>query len=62
MNKPRGYPGLKGNPEESGDHQNANPRVLKVEISRGTLGFRVFEEPLAIPSTYQFESLYLLGV
>ena len=38
------------NPEGSEDLQNENPGVSKVEISRGTPGFRVFEEPLAIPS------------
>ena len=44
---PRGW---KETPEESEDHQNENPGVSKVEISRETPGFRVFEEPLAIPS------------
>ena len=39
------------NPEGSEDLQNENPGVSKVEISRGTLGFRVFEEPLAIPNS-----------
>ena len=38
------------NPEGSEDLQNENPGVSKVEISRGTPGFGVFEEPLAIPS------------
>ena len=41
------------NPEGSEDLQNENPGVSKVEISRGTPGFGVFEEPLAIPSPYQ---------
>ena len=41
------------NPEGSEDLQNENPGVSKVEISRGTPGFGVFEEPLAIPSTNQ---------
>ena len=40
------------NPEGSEDLQNENPGVSKVEISRGTPGFGVFEEPLAIPSLY----------
>ena len=38
------------NPEGSEDLQNENPGVSKVEISRGTPGFGVFEEPLAIPN------------
>ena len=43
------------NPEGSEDLQNENPGVSKVEISRGTPGFGVFEEPLAIPSVpYSF--------
>ena len=49
-NKPRGSSGLKKNPEESEDHQNVNPGVSNVEISRGTPGFGVFEEPLGIPN------------
>ena len=52
--------GWKKNPEESEDHQNANPRVLKVEISRGTPGFGVFEEPLGIPTTYKKYSVLAL--
>ena len=44
---PRGW---KKTPEESEDHQNANAGVSNVEISRGTPGFGVFEEPLGIPS------------
>ena len=40
------------NPEGSEDLQNENPGVSKVEISRGTPGFGVFEEPLAIPNAY----------
>ena len=44
---PRGW---KKNPEESEDHQNENPRVMKVGISRETPGFGVFEEPLGIPN------------
>ena len=38
------------NPEGSEDLQNEKPGVSKVEISRGTPGFGVFEEPLAIPT------------
>ena len=41
------------NPEGSEDLQNENPGVSKVEISRGTPGFGVFEEPLAIPIVYK---------
>ena len=47
---PRGW---KKNPEESEDHQNENPGVSNVGISRGTPGFGVFEEPLGIPSIYK---------
>ena len=32
-----------------------NPGVSKVEISRGTPGFGVFEEPLGIPSAYHLK-------
>ena len=39
-------------PKESKDPHIVNSVVSKVEISRGTQGFRVFEEPLAIPSTF----------
>ena len=46
---PRGW---KKNPEESENHENENPGVSKVEISWGTPGFGVFEEPLGIPTTY----------
>jgi len=46
---PRGW---NRNPEESEDHQNVNPGVSNVEISRGTAGFGVFEEPLGIPTWY----------
>ena len=45
---PRGW---KKNPEGSEDYQNENPGVSKVEISRGTSGFGVFEEPLGIPNS-----------
>ena len=42
--------GGKKNPKESKDHQNENPRVSKVGISRKTPGFWVFEEPLGTPN------------
>ena len=38
--------------EQSEDSQIVKPGVSKVEISRGTSGFGVFEEPLAIPTPY----------
>ena len=41
------------NPKGSEDLQNVNPGVLNVEISRGTPGFGVLEEPLTIPSIFQ---------
>ena len=50
---PRGWKKI---PEESEDPQIVNPGVSKVEISRGTPGFGVFEEPLAIPTHH----LYLI--
>ena len=48
------------NPEGSEDLQNENPGVSKVEISRGTPGFGVFEEPLGIPTTYKKYSVLAL--
>ena len=55
----RGVPwGWKKNPEESEDHQNVNPGVSKVEISWGTPGFGVFEEPFAIPTTYHLWGVF----
>ena len=49
---PRGWKEI---PEESKDPQIVNPGVSKVQIGRGTSGFGVFKEPLAIPS---HESMY----
>ena len=46
------------NPEGSEDLQNENPGVSKVEISRGTPGFGVFEEPLAIPTYHILEQIF----
>ena len=46
--------GWKKIPEESEDPQIVNPGVSKVEISRGTPGFGVLKEPLAIPDVNNF--------